>query len=86
MRVSSATNQSIMMPERDINAVLRAHDQELMAIPGVVGMYVGLRRDPEDSLPEGDGGEKQQGPESSDSKDAGRLPSGGGRNWRHTGP
>lgn len=27
---------------RDINAVLADHDQELMAIPGVVGVYVGV--------------------------------------------
>ena len=33
------------MPKRDINAVLRAHDQELMARPGVVGVYVGLMAD-----------------------------------------
>ncbi len=33
------------MPKRDINAVLRAHDKELMAIPGVVGVYVGLQAD-----------------------------------------
>jgi hypothetical protein len=33
------------MPQRDINAVLRAHDKELMAIPGVVGVYVGLQAD-----------------------------------------
>jgi hypothetical protein len=33
------------MPQRNINAVLRNHDQELMAIPGVVGVYVGLRAD-----------------------------------------
>lgn len=32
-------------PRRDINAVLAAHDQELLAIPGVVGVYVGLRKD-----------------------------------------
>jgi hypothetical protein len=30
---------------RDINHVLRAHDQELLAINGVVGVYVGLRDD-----------------------------------------
>ncbi len=30
------------MPRQDINAVLRAHEDELMAIPGVVGVYVGL--------------------------------------------
>jgi len=29
----------------DINAVLRAHDKELLAIPGVVGVYVGLLED-----------------------------------------
>ena len=33
------------MPKRDINDVLRAHDKELMAIPGVVGVYVGLLGD-----------------------------------------
>ena len=33
------------MPSRDINAVLRAHEDELMAIPGVVGIYVGLMDD-----------------------------------------
>jgi hypothetical protein len=33
------------MPQRDINAVLRAHDKELMALPGVVGVYVGLLAD-----------------------------------------
>jgi hypothetical protein len=30
---------------RDINAVLRDHDDELLAIPGVVGVYVGLLKD-----------------------------------------
>ncbi len=29
-------------PRRDINAVLRDHDKELLALPGVVGAYVGL--------------------------------------------
>jgi len=33
------------MPQRDINAVLSDHDQELLAIPGVVGVYSGLRGD-----------------------------------------
>ncbi len=28
-------------PKRDINAVLAAHDKELLAIQGVVGVYVG---------------------------------------------
>ena len=32
-------------PLRDINAVLADHDQELLAIPGVVGIYVGLSPD-----------------------------------------
>lgn len=31
----------------EINAVLEAHDEELMAIPGVVGVYVGLMSDDE---------------------------------------
>ncbi len=33
------------MPSRDINAVLRDHDDELMAIPGIVGVFVGLLED-----------------------------------------
>src|SRR6266513_3357526 len=32
-------------PKRDINAVLAAHDKELLAIPGVVGVYVGTLED-----------------------------------------
>ena len=32
-------------PQRDINAVLADHDKELMAISGVVGVYVGLLSD-----------------------------------------
>ena len=32
-------------PLRDINAVLADHDQNLLAIPGVVGVYVGLLSD-----------------------------------------
>ena len=32
-------------PRRDINDVLRAHDKELLAIPGVVGVYVALLED-----------------------------------------
>jgi len=31
--------------KRDINAVLRDHDKELMAIPNVVGIYVGVLGD-----------------------------------------
>lgn len=30
---------------RDINAVLADHDKEMMAIPGVVGIYVGVLSD-----------------------------------------
>jgi hypothetical protein len=33
------------MPRRDINLVLENHDSELMAIPGVVGVYVGVLED-----------------------------------------
>ncbi|MCX6926295.1 MAG: hypothetical protein NT154_24275 [Verrucomicrobia bacterium] len=36
-------------PLRDINAVLAAHDKELMAMPGVVGVCVGLL--PDDKTP-----------------------------------
>jgi hypothetical protein len=32
-------------PRREINAVLADHDAELMALPGVVGVYVGLQND-----------------------------------------
>jgi hypothetical protein len=32
-------------PKRDINAVLHDHDNELLAISGVVGVYVGLLDD-----------------------------------------
>ena len=32
-------------PKRDINDVLRAHDKELLAVPGVVGVYVGVLDD-----------------------------------------
>ncbi len=34
-------------PRRDINAVLADHDRQLLAIPGVVGVYVGLMNDQE---------------------------------------
>jgi len=37
--------QQETMPGPDINDVLRAHDNELLAIPGVVGVYVGLLDD-----------------------------------------
>jgi hypothetical protein len=32
-------------PNRDINTVLAAHDKELLAIPDVVGVYVGTTGD-----------------------------------------
>jgi hypothetical protein len=32
-------------PKRDINAVLSDHDKKLLAIPGVVGVYVGVLED-----------------------------------------
>ena len=32
-------------PKRDINAVLRDHDKELLAISGVVGVYVAVLED-----------------------------------------
>jgi len=32
-------------PKRDINAVLAAHDKELLALPDVVGVYVGTLGD-----------------------------------------
>jgi hypothetical protein len=41
--------QKESMPQRDINDVLRNHDKELMAIPGVVGVYAGLL--PDDQTP-----------------------------------
>ena len=33
------------MPGRNINAVLRAHDRELLAIPGVVGVCAAVLTD-----------------------------------------
>ena len=40
-----AAQTSSSLPKRDINAVLAAHDKELLAVPGVVGVYVGLLSD-----------------------------------------
>ena len=37
--------QNKTTPKRDINDVLRDHDKELLAIPGVVGVYVALLED-----------------------------------------
>lgn len=39
------TAQKESMPRKDINEVLNEHDEELMAMPGVVGVYVGLMPD-----------------------------------------
>jgi hypothetical protein len=39
------TGQQESMTRKDINAVLKDHDKELLAIPGVVGVYVGLLPD-----------------------------------------
>jgi len=33
------------IPRRDINLVLQEHDDELLAIPGVVGVFAGLLED-----------------------------------------
>ena len=33
------------MTQKDINTVLKDHDKELLAIPGVVGVYIGLLPD-----------------------------------------
>jgi hypothetical protein len=43
-RQNMAQNSS-SSPKRDINTVLAAHDKELLAIPGVVGVYVGTLED-----------------------------------------
>ena len=39
------SNSNSSVTTRDINAVLRDHDKKLMAIPGIVGIYVGLLPD-----------------------------------------
>lgn len=41
------TKEQELVAQKDINDVLRAHDKELMAIPGVVGVAVGLMQDDE---------------------------------------
>ena len=41
----SMTTKNFPTPQHDINAVLAAHDKELLATPGVVGVYVGLQSD-----------------------------------------
>src|SRR4030042_2221046 len=39
------TGQQESMTRKDSNAVLKDHDKELLAIPGVVGVYVSLLPD-----------------------------------------
>ncbi len=39
------TERQESMTQKDINAVLKNHDEELLAVPGVVGVYVGLLMD-----------------------------------------
>lgn len=39
------TGQQESVTQKDINAVLKDHDKELLAIPGVVGVYIGLLTD-----------------------------------------
>ena len=46
---ASQTGRQESMSRKDINAVLRDHDKDLLAIPGVVGVYVGLL--PDDKTP-----------------------------------
>ena len=41
----STMSETSPKPRRDINAVLVDHDDRLLAIPGVVGVYVGLLED-----------------------------------------
>ena len=41
----SMAQNSSASPKRDINAVLAAHDRELLALPDVVGVYVGVLED-----------------------------------------
>ena len=42
---SPMTSEGTTGPRRDINAVLADHDDQLLAVPGVVGVYVGLLED-----------------------------------------
>ena len=39
------TGQQEAMTQKDINVILKGHDKELLVIPGVVGVYVGLLPD-----------------------------------------
>lgn len=46
---ADSTGKEKLMPLKDINLVLNNHVKELMATPGVVGVYVGLL--PDDKTP-----------------------------------
>lgn len=46
---ANQTGQHESMTRRDINAVLKDHDKDLLTIPGVVGVFVGLL--PDDKTP-----------------------------------
>ena len=43
--VYSQNMENSPQPKRDINDILAAHDKELLAIPDVVGVYVGTTED-----------------------------------------
>lgn len=43
--VYSQNMENSPRPKRDINDILAAHDKELLAIPDVVGVYVGTTED-----------------------------------------
>jgi hypothetical protein len=43
--LQNMAQNSSSSPKRDINAVLAAHDKELLAIPDVAGVYVGTLQD-----------------------------------------
>lgn len=45
LALTQMADRSSPLPRRDINAVLADHDKELLAIPGVAGVYVGLLPD-----------------------------------------
>jgi len=42
---TNMTSGNSSAPPRDINTVLADHDRQLLAMPGVVGVYVGLLKD-----------------------------------------
>lgn len=44
-RQNNETVNKLEKPLRDINIVMKEHTQELMALPGVVGIYIGKTRD-----------------------------------------